>query len=165
MDDTIYKYELKISEYEKEIKWQNDLDRDTELSGNHKLVLRQVRQIIRRVRYDLEEPVHIYISEIVNRTGLGDKTVRRLLLELENYGLITKELRPRRVGNEIRNEVWISLAKHIRRDATAISAPSRNHGGDRRCENCGSKNIDIYVAYVCRDCGQIHQADITQLGD
>ena len=160
-----YKYELKINEYEKEIKWQNDLDRDTELSGNHKLVLRQVRQIIKRVRYDLDEPVHIYVSEIVNRTGLGERSVLRLLSELADYGAITKETRRKRQGNEIRNELWISLGQHIRHDATLIHAPKRNHGGNKRCESCGSKNIDVYIAYHCRDCGHIHQADITQLGE
>jgi DNA-binding MarR family transcriptional regulator len=158
-DELAYRYELKINEYEKEIKWQDDLDCDLELSGNHKLVLRQVRKIIKRLRYDLDEPVHIYISEISNRTGLEESTVRRLLTQLAEYGLITKQVKRKRVGSEIRNELWISLAEHIRSNAAIISVPSRNHGGDRRCEKCGSKNIDVLTVYACRDCGHIHRTD------
>jgi DNA-binding transcriptional ArsR family regulator len=158
-----YKHELKINEYEKEIKWQNDLDRDTELSAAHKLVLRQLRQIIKRVRYDLDEPVRIYISELVSRTGMEDSSVRRKLAQLADYGLITKIIKRIRVGNEIRNELWVSLAQHIRNDAKSIAAPNRNHGGKRTCEKCGSQNIDVYIAYECRDCGHIHHADVEHM--
>jgi DNA-binding transcriptional ArsR family regulator len=159
-----HRYEVKISEHEKEIKWQNDLDRDTELSAAHKLLLRQLRQIIKRIRYDMNEPVHIYVSELVGRTGLGKRSIPRLLSELAEYGLITKETRRKRVGNEVRNELWISLAQHIRTDATLIQAPKRNHGGNKQCEKCGSENVDMYITYICRDCGHAHKADIAHLG-
>jgi hypothetical protein len=159
-DELAYRYELKINEYEFERMYLEDLHRNSGLSGDHKMVLWEVRQIIKKLKgYEhLEEPVLIYIAEIEGRTGLGNATVRRVLKQLHEYGLITKELKRIKVGREIKNELWISLAPHIITSAKWIATEDRGgRKGRQQCEKCGSENLE-YVAYRCKDCG--HEAHL-----
>jgi DNA-binding MarR family transcriptional regulator len=154
-DEQAYRYELKIQQYELERMYLEDLHRNSWLSGDHKMVLWEVRQIIKRLKgYDhLEEPVHIYIAEIEGRTGLGSATVKRILKQLDEYGLITKQVKKTKVGRSIKNELWISLAAHIVNSAKWIATEHKGgRTGRQQCEKCGSDNLE-YTAYRCKDCG------------
>ena len=157
-ESVIYRYELKINEYEDELMWANDLFANTTLSGNEKIVMYTIRRIIRRVRYDMSEPVLIYMAEISNKAGLHEQTVMRSTKKLNELGLIIKETR----GKGENQKTWYSIPKEIRISSQSLATKrNRNWGGTRsKCEKCGSENIDIYTAYECRDCGHIHQADV-----
>lgn len=159
-DERQYMYELKIQQYEFERMYLEDLHRNTWLSGDHKMVLWEVRQIIKDLKgYDhLEEPVHIYIAEIERRTGLGNRSVKRLLTQLHEYGFITKEVKKIMKDKEIKNELWISLASHIMTSAKHIVTEDKGgRKGRQQCTKCGSENIE-YTAYRCLDCG--HQGHL-----
>jgi rubrerythrin len=160
-DEQAYRYELKINQMEMETIWLNELLANTTLSGEEKIVLHIVRQIIKRVRYDLSEPVHIWIGEICNRTGLGERTVQKVTNRLHELGLIIKDTRGKGKGQK----TWFSLPEEIKlRSKDLVRDRKRNRGGFRqRCEKCGSENLDVYTAYACRDCGHIHKTDMQQL--
>jgi hypothetical protein len=149
-DELAYKYELKINQLELERMWLKDLITNSWLSGDHKILLYTIRQIILDLRYDWTVPVLIYNAELQNKTGLGKNTIIRLTQELHNVGLITKETRGK--GREQRT--WYSLGGSIQSSAKDIkvNARSRNHGGGRCCE-CGSENIVVKKTYECLDCG------------
>jgi hypothetical protein len=149
-DDREYMYELKINQYEFERMWLEDLHRNSWLSGDHKVLLWEIRQVVKRMRYDLSEPVHIWIMELANRTGLGYSSVKRLTDELNAYGLITKETKGK--GKEQRT--WFNLGGTIRTSAKEIVIPDREHGGIRqpRCKKCNSDDLEP-IAYKCRGCG------------
>jgi len=155
MDDIVRRYEERINRYEFERMYLEDLHRNSGLSGDHKLVLWEVRQIILTLKgYEhLEESVHIYISEIERRTGLGNRSVKRLLAQLHEYGLITKEVKKIMKNKEIKNELWISLAPHITTSAKWIATEDKGgRKGRQQCAKCGSENLE-YTAYRCLDCG------------
>jgi DNA-directed RNA polymerase subunit RPC12/RpoP len=155
-DEQAYKYELKINQLEMEKLWERELFRNSWLSGDQKIVLLVIREIIHKLRYDDSELVHIHVAEIVNRTGLGDRTVRRIVTQLDEYGLITRECRRKRNGNIWISEMWISMKGHVIRDAKTIVIPARGHGGTRiKCESCGSENTETFTGYKCLDCGNI----------
>jgi DNA-binding HxlR family transcriptional regulator len=162
-----YKYERKINEYEMEIRWQNELDSlpNDPVSAEHKLILKHVRIIIKRLRCDTKSATCIHNTELVRRTGLSEDTIQRKLKDLTSWGWITRHIiRSRTKGGSYTTEQMISLTGNLYLALGAAPMPKkRNHGGDRRkCDSCGSENITIYVAYECRDCGHIHHAEVTQ---
>jgi hypothetical protein len=148
-DELAYKYELKINQLELERMWLKDLIANSWLSGDHKILLYTIRQIILDLRYDWTVPVMIYSAELQNKTGLGRGTIVRLTQELHDVGLITKETKGK--GKEQRT--WYCLGGSIHRSTKdiEIKAKPRNHGG-MKCRKCGSKNI-IVKSYQCLDCG------------
>jgi hypothetical protein len=160
-DELAYRYELKINQYEMETVWLKELLANTTLSGEEKIVLWTIRQIIKRVRYDLSDPVHIWLAEIANATGLDERTIRRITSKLHDLGLIIKDTR----GKGRANRTWFSLPDEIKLSSKNIAKDrKRNRGGERlRCEECGSENLDVHTLYACRDCGHIHKADIMYL--
>jgi DNA-binding MarR family transcriptional regulator/ribosomal protein S14 len=160
-DELAYRYELKINQYELEMIWLNELLENTTLSGEEKNVLWVIRQIIRKVRYDLSVPVHIWMAEIARRSGLGESTVRKVINRLHNLGLIIKETR----GTGKNKRTWFSIPSEIDQSSKGVVKDrKRNRGGARqRCEECGSENVDVYTLYACRDCGHIHREDTISL--
>jgi hypothetical protein len=155
-DELTYRYELKINQLEQDRIWERNLFRNSWMSGDQKIVLLTIREIIRTLRCNDEELVHMHVAEIVSKTGLGDRTIRRILTQLDEYGLITKECRKVRNGSAWTSELWISMKAHAIQDANTIVTPARDHGGHRtKCEKCGSMNTEDIAAYKCLDCGHI----------
>lgn len=151
------KYELKINEYEREIAWNNELDRlpNDPVSGSHKLVMRHIRQIIKRLRYDETTFVQIHNQELVNRTGLDDSTVKRALADLLAWGWVKKQSRRYNIANgEIRTERYLALTGSLVVSFQDVMIPAKKGRGGPRCAKCGSENL--VTVKVCSKCGHIH---------
>jgi hypothetical protein len=137
---------------DKEAEYLSDLLANKDLSGDQKVVLWIIRKIILRMRYDVTQPLHIWMGEIANKTGLGDKTVRRATNELHEMRLIVKDTRGK--GKEQKtyfnlvNEYTISVQIQEKQ----VTIPEKQHGG-KRCHYCGSEKLEK-MTYRCKDCGE-----------
>jgi hypothetical protein len=154
-DDLQYMHELKIHQLESERMWWEDLMRHQWLSGDHKIILYTIRQIIKSLRYDWDqetcEPVLIWRHELESKTGLHENTISRCTNQLHEAGLIKKNTK--REGKTSKS--WYTLHGRICHSAKdiEIAAPGRNHGGLRiTCRKCGGENLEA-IAYKCLDCG------------
>jgi hypothetical protein len=146
--DLELKKDTKAAELEHEFAWLKDLNANQWLSGDQKVVLWEIRCIMRRLRYDLSEPVHIWLSEIENRTGLSSGAIKKITDQLHQFGLITKDTRGKGKGQK----TWFSIGGTIRQSVkdVVVHSPKHNRGG-LRCPRCQSENIQP-TSYKCLDC-------------
>jgi predicted RNA-binding Zn-ribbon protein involved in translation (DUF1610 family) len=131
---------------------EDDLMANSYLSPSHKIVLRAIRRIIHALRIDETTPTVIHLAELVHKTALSEKQLRRVVEDLSQWGLITKETRKWKEGKEWKSEMTIAIGGLVKHSPTEIITPRQKAGGYRRCHNCGSKNIEA-VVYKCLDCG------------
>jgi hypothetical protein len=153
-DDRSYTQRLEdhIHELEVERIKEDDLMANSYLSPSHKIVLRTIRRIIQALRIDETTPTIIHLTELVHKTALSEKQLRRVIEDLDRWGLITKETRKWKEGKEWKSEMTIGIGGQVKYSPAEITTSRQKPGGYRRCHNCGSKNIEP-VVYKCNDCG------------
>jgi uncharacterized membrane protein YvbJ len=117
-----------------------------------------IRRIIRNLRVDDSIPTIIHLAELINKTALSEAQIKRLINELHNWGLITKETNKLRKGSSWESEMKISIGGKIKNSVKDIVTDHKRPGGDQRCHKCGSKNIEPSV-YLCKDCGHYGHYD------
>jgi DNA-binding HxlR family transcriptional regulator len=94
----------------------------------------------------------MHLAELSNKTALSKRQIIRLLKELEEWGLITKHTDKQRKGSSWESEMKLSVGGKIKQTVKDIKTTHKRPGGNQRCHNCGSKNIEA-VVYKCLDCG------------
>jgi DNA-binding MarR family transcriptional regulator len=156
--ELIYKYELKIHQYEMERMYEDELFSNAYLSPAHKIVLRAIRQIIRTLRIDDTIPTPIHLTELSNKTAISTAQLKRLIDQLDEWGIITKETIKWKEGKAWKSEMRLKMGGQIKSSPQSITTPRNKPGGDQTCHKCGSKNIEP-IAYVCNDCGHYGSYD------
>jgi len=142
---TIHRLEMERME-EKELR-AND-----QLSHTHKAIFRTIQEIIRGLQPDDSTFTIIHLAELSNRTAISTSQVKRIIDELYEWGLITKETIKWREGKVWKSEMKIKIGGQAKQRAKDIKTTRKKPGGDQTCHKCGSKNIEPSV-YQCKDCG------------
>jgi transcription initiation factor IIE alpha subunit len=153
-DDRSYTQRLedRIHELEVERIKEDELMASSYMSPAHKVLLRAIRRIIHGLHKDETTPTIIHLRELVSKTGISEVQIRRLIEELDRWGLITKSTKKWKEGKEWKSEMTIAIGGQVKYSPAEIITPRQKAGGYQRCHNCGSKNIEP-VVYKCNDCG------------
>jgi hypothetical protein len=149
LKDALERSGTRDKEHGRELEYLDMLLASKKLSGEHKNVIWSIRRIMLKLRYDLTMPMHIWIPELVKRTGLSDKTVRSKTNELHAMGIILKDTR----GEKPNQETWFSFVHMYSLQFNESEAiPEKKHG-KQKCQRCGSEKLEK-MTYRCKDCGE-----------
>jgi DNA-binding MarR family transcriptional regulator len=158
LEEHAHRLEMKVHQLEMERMYEDELFANAYLSPAHKIVLRAIRQIIRTLMIDDTTPTPIHLTELSNKTAISTAQLKRLIDELDKWGIITKETIKWRDGSKWKSEMKIKMGGQIKSSAKGITTPIKRPGGDQRCHECGSKNIEA-MTYRCNDCGHYGSYD------
>jgi len=152
LEEETRRKEIRIHRLEMDRLEEEDLRANDHLSHTHKAVLRTIQEIVRTLRVDDTTPTTIHLGEISKKTATGERQVRRVIEDLDQWGLITKDTKQWKEGKVWKSEMTIAMGGKAKNPAKSIETVRKKAGGYRRCHNCGSKNIEA-IAYQCIDCG------------
>lgn len=157
-NELAYRHELKIQQLEMDRIYEEELFANSYLSPAHKIVLLTIRRIIRTLRIDDSVPTVIHLAELSNKTAISIAQLKRLIDQLDKWGIITKETIKWKEGKAWKSEMRLKMGGQIKNSPKSIITSRNKPGGDQTCHKCGSRNIEP-VAYICNDCGHYGSYD------
>jgi hypothetical protein len=149
-------------ERDREQRYMRELAANSHLSAAQKWAMWAIRERLGRVAREGEQLTEVKVYEVAKDIGMSKERTGELIQSLASTGAIARrEHYVTDEGGKHRTRILVGLTLFSGRPKEIASLIKRNHGGKReRCEHCGGENLEVYEAYICKDCGHIHQAHL-----
>jgi ribosomal protein S17 len=162
----IERLEARVQELEEGDRYAVELAANRNLSPAEKWTLWAIVRKLGRVMKGGEQYAPVEIWQIAKEIGMSSDQTGTLIKKLAMTGVIarkecTVKVETRNNKPKINKQVSLGLTLLTSMPSRIIHPQPRNHGGKREhCEKCGGERLEIYAAYICKDCGHIHQAEL-----